>query len=109
IARKSRVVAGFRLTTAGMTIIRIALLSFALCHLPCRNAHAISITAGPTLTGNPVSSETNALTNGVTVQLTVDTAGQVQINFFQVSPVDSSLTQVASIAKNVSGGVSTGI
>src|SRR5258708_23579982 len=96
---------------SGMTaVVRISLLTFAVCHLTCRSAEAIAIIAGPTLTGSPVTvTSESGLINGVTVQLTLDTAGQVQITFSKVSPVDSSLTPVAVITKNVPGNVSTPI
>ncbi|SRR5258706_8711679 len=73
-------------------------------------AHAVAITAGPTLAGSPVTSETNPLTNGVTVSMTVDGGtDHVQIVFSQVSPVDSSLTPVATITPAVTGGSSPNI
>jgi len=73
-----------------------------------KGAYAIAITGGPTLLGSPVTSEINGLTDGVTVQFTLDSLGSVQINFFQVSPVDSSLTQVASINQsNIPGSTLT--
>src|SRR5258708_7816579 len=78
-----------------------------LCLGPAKFAHATAITAGPTLTGSPVTSETNPLKDGVTVQMTVDgTTDHVLIVFSQVSPVDSSLTQVASITQAVTGNSS---
>jgi flagellar hook assembly protein FlgD len=78
---------------------------FALC---APTAHAITITAGPTLSGSPVTSETTQLKNGVTIQVTVDVSGQAQVDFFQILP-DASLSHVATITQNITGGVSTSI
>lgn len=73
-----------------------------------QRSEAVAFTAGPTLTGSPVTSETNALSNGVTVQFTLDSSVQVTLDFFQVAQ-DASLTQVASLSQSASAGVSKSI
>src|SRR5690242_11523890 len=92
-------------------------LQFAICNLQfamlfavlaSRPAHAISINAGPVLIGNPVTSEMG-LSNSVTVQVTLDSAGQAQVDFFEVSPVDSSLTRVATVTQLLNANTPTQI
>jgi len=93
-------------------VLLLLLSTFFILLFSSYSAHAISFTAGPSLlnlTNNTVSFETNGIPNGTTVQFMVDTASQVQITFSQVSPVDSSLTQVAVITQNVGANVPTQI
>jgi len=85
----------------------VALLSslFALSR-----AQALSFLSGPTLAGGGnITFETNGTPNGTTVQMTLDTPASVEIDFFQVSPVDSSLSQVAALVQNVPANISTPI
>ena len=90
----------------------VRLLPFAVLLLLSRSAHATAITVGPSLTNTSITSESNNATNGTTVQFTLDTAGQVEVDFFQVSPVDSSLSAAlpgASIIKTYASGGSQSI
>ncbi len=83
-------------------------LIFAVLLATAHAAHATSITAGPTLSNTSITFETNGTPNGTTIQFTLDSGGQVDIIFSQVSPVDSSLTQVATLTRvygSGSGGV----
>jgi flagellar hook assembly protein FlgD len=87
------------------------LLPFAICLLNCRSAHAISIITGPSLPGmtnNTISYETNGIPNGASVQFTLDSPGQVEVDFYMISPLDSSQTQVGKVIQtNISANVPT--
>jgi flagellar hook assembly protein FlgD len=71
-------VTGFRLKTAGMTKVRLCLLTFALCHLPCRPVQAQTI-SGVTFSATNITYETGGIPNGTTVSFTIDSAGLMQI------------------------------
>jgi len=94
----------FRNISAHPLIRSSALLALGLCLLPLRPAHATNITVGPSLSNTNITSELNNTTNGTTVQFTLDVGGQVEVAFYQVSPVDSSLTLVTAININPASG-----
>ena len=75
----------------------------------CRSVYALSFTAGPTLTHTNISAETIGAATGTAVNFTLDTDAQAAITFFTVSPVDSSLTSVATIFKNASANTPTSV
>ncbi len=77
---------------------------FSLCIAFASPAHAISFTANPTLSNSVISFETSGVPNGTTVQFSVDTAGQAEVDFFQISSVDQSVAQVSALTQPISAG-----